>query len=318
VPALGDDQTHPAPLLTDAPFVRGVCPVLEVPFHEDGAVDHDGFDRVVAQVLASGVRSVMFPGFASEFHKLGSAERTALRDQLLMVTATREDVAAIVSVPDHATRIAVAEAREAVEAGADAINVLPPHFLGPPATAVGEHLTALLDSVSPTPVVLQYAPAQVGVTIDVPTIKRLAADHPNLALVKVESVPPGRLVAALRQPPRPVHSMVGYAGIQMIDALERGAVGVQPGCSFPEIYQAVWRFWEAGARDDALALHRRLLPYLTYFMSGVELMVAMEKHVSMRRGWFASDHCRAPGHVLDAHERRLIATFLDDFADLLS
>jgi 4-hydroxy-tetrahydrodipicolinate synthase len=300
------------------PFVRGVCPVLEVPFHADGAVDHGGFDRVVAQVLGSGVRSVMFPGFASEFHKLSSAERTALRDRLLAVTATREDVTAIVSVPDHATRIAVAEARGAVEAGADAINVLPPHFLGPSPAAVGEHLAAVLDAVAPVPVVLQYAPAQVGVTIDVQAIKRLAVEHPNLALVKVESVPPGRLVAALLEPPRPVYGMVGYAGIQMIDALERGAVGVQPGCSFPELYQAIWRSWEAGERDEAAALHRRLLPYLTYFMSGTELMVAMEKHVSMRRGWFASDHCRAPGHVLDGHERRLVAAFLDEFADRLA
>jgi 4-hydroxy-tetrahydrodipicolinate synthase len=53
-------------------------------------------------------------------------------------------------------------------------------------------------------------------------------------------------------------------------------------------------------------------------MSGTELMVAMEKHVSMRRGWFASDHCRAPGHVLDGHERRLVAAFLDEFADRLA
>lgn len=307
-----------APGGTGEPFVRGVCPVLEVPFHEDGSVDHDGFERVVAQVLGSGVRSVMFPGFASEFHKLTSAERTGLRDQLLAVTAARDDVTAIVSVPDHATHVAVAEARGAVDAGADAINVLPPHFLGPSATAVGEHLAALLDAVAPAPVVLQYAPAQVGVTVDVSTIKRLAGDHSNLALVKVESVPPGRLVAALLEPPRPVHSMVGYAGIQMIDALERGAVGVQPGCSFPEIYQTIWRYWDNGEHAEAVALHRRLLPYLTYFMSGVELMVAMEKHVSMRRGWFASDHCRSPGHLLDAHERHLITAFLADFADLLA
>jgi dihydrodipicolinate synthase/N-acetylneuraminate lyase len=111
--------------------------------------------------------------------------------------------------------------------------------------------------------------------------------------------------------------MVGYAGLHLIDALERGAVGVQPGCSFVEVYLEIWRRWASGDGDGAAALHRRLLPFLTYAMSGIELVIAMEKRISVRRGWFASDHCRAPGCVLDDHERRLVDALLDEFGDLL-
>jgi len=48
-------------------LLRGVSPVLEVPFHDDESVDYDGFSEVVAHSLGTGVTSVMFPGFASEF-----------------------------------------------------------------------------------------------------------------------------------------------------------------------------------------------------------------------------------------------------------
>jgi dihydrodipicolinate synthase/N-acetylneuraminate lyase len=182
---------------------------------------------------------------------------------------------------------------------------------------VREHLSAVLSAVHPTPVVLQYAPAQVGAVLDVEAIHGLAAEHGNLALVKVESSPPGPDVARLLAGDPPIRSAVGYAGMQMIDALERGAVGVQPGCSFVELYVRIWNAWHDGDRDGARVLHGRLLPYLTYFMTDIESMVAMEKYVSVRRAWFSSDHCRAPGRLLDAHERHMIERMLEEISDVL-
>jgi 4-hydroxy-tetrahydrodipicolinate synthase len=288
----------------------GISPVLEVPFHDDGRLDADGFGTVVDRVLATGVESVMFPGFASEFHKLSTGEREVLCSLLL-----EREVAAIISVPDHATYHAVRQAVAAVEKGAAAINVLPPHQLGPSRDAVIDHLRQVLTAVAPTPVIVQYAPAQTGTALDAATLRALAAEHANLAMVKVESVPPGRLISALADPSapgRPLPSMVGYAGLQMIDALRRGAAGVQPGCSFTELYVEIWRLWAAD-REAAVALHSRLVPYLSYWMQGVELIVAVEKEISRRRGWFGSAHCRAPGYQLDYGEMAMIDRFCAEF-----
>ncbi|NDZ82560.1 dihydrodipicolinate synthase family protein, partial [Streptomyces sp. SID10853] len=160
-------------------LVRGVSPVLEVPFHDNGDLDPDGFTTVVDRVLATGVSSVMFPGFASEFHKLDGSERELLTGLLLDRTRGESGVAAVVSVPDHATRHAVAQAEAAAERGADALNVLPPHFLGPSREAVLAHVRAVLAAVDPLPVVLQYAPAQTGTALDAPTLHQLAAEHPR-------------------------------------------------------------------------------------------------------------------------------------------
>jgi dihydrodipicolinate synthase/N-acetylneuraminate lyase len=175
----------------------------------------------------------------------------------------------------------------------------------------------VLDAVAPAPVIVQIAPGLTGTSLEVVDLKALAAKHPNLALVKVEAQPSGRMITALAQPPRPLRSTVGYAGIAMMDALTRGAVGVQPGCSFVEVYQEIWAHWESGELEAAEDLHRRLLPFISYWMQNVELIVAAEKVISQERGWIAHSRCRAPAWRLDKSERRQITRFLDTFGSML-
>lgn len=306
------------PVTDPADLVRGVAPVLEVPFTDDGEVDSAGFRRVVRHVLATGVSSVMFPGFASEYHKLSEDERRALCGILLEETRDRVDVAAIVAVQDHATILAARRAREMADAGADLINLLPPHFLSPPPREIRRHIEAVLDAVPDTPVVLQYAPAETGTSLDAPTIAAIARDHPNLRLVKVESSPPGALIAELAGGNPALPALEGYAGVQLPDAIRRGAVGTQPGCSFTEIYVEIWRRFASGDETGGYDLHRRLLPYISYWMLDTELIIAAEKLVSARRGLFASAYCRAPRHDLDAEEVAMVDRFLAEFADLLT
>lgn len=293
--------------------VRGVCPVIETPFTDDGEVDYEGFARVVDHLIAIGVRSVMFPGFASEFYKLSDAERDALTTILLERTRSVPGFAPVVSVPDHATVLAVQRARAVARAGAAAVNVLPPHQLNPSGAAVRAHVRAVADAVAPVPVILQYAPAQTGTALDAAEIARMARSHANLEQVKVESTPPGALISELLAQDPPLPSVVGYGGVQLIDALRRGAVGVQPGCSFAELYLRIWTDWEAGRLDEAIALHTRLLPYLSYWMQSVELIIAAEKRISHRRGLIGSEHCRAPARALDDEEDAMIERFLREF-----
>lgn len=297
---------------------HGISPVLLTPFLPDGSVDTAGFTRTVDHVLSLGVDSVMFPGFASEVLALSDDEREELTRLLLeRASLAPRPVTVIASVPEHATRHAVRRAAALVEAGAGALNVLPPHQLGPPAGAVVAHLEAILRAAAPASVIIQYAPAQAGTALDAAGLARLAEEHPNLVAVKVESQPPGRMVAALRDAEPPLPSLVGYGGVQMLDALARGAVGVQPGCSFTELYLAVWERYEREDHAGAGELHRRMLPYLSYWMQDVSLIVAAEKRIAQRRGMIDSDVCRAPTRELDSHEREMVERFCHEFAEML-
>jgi len=294
--------------------VRGICPVLETPFQPDGRLDLDGFHSMLSHVLAQRVGSVMFPAFASEFSKLSDAERDLMVRELLSQTNPRQDVQAIISVSNASTYAAIEAATAAIESGADAVNLLPIFAVRPSPAAATRHIRDVVAAIAPVPVVVQYAPELTGIQIAADELCRIAGDHPNLCMVKVEAVPPGPVISQLATRPVPLPAVVGYAGIQMIDAHERGAVGVQPGSSFVEIYQRIWELLEAGSAPEARALHQRLLPYLTYWMSSVDLIVAAEKAISQRRGLIRSDHCRRPARELDEHESSAVDAFLVDFA----
>lgn len=298
--------------------VRGVCPVLETPFTSTGEIDHESFTSLIRHVAGTRVSSVMFPGFASEFYKLSDQERGTLTSTLLDVAGETAHLSVVVSVPDHATKLAVARAREAVGLGAAAINVLPPFQQSPSGDAVRGHVESIAEAVYPTPVIVQYAPAQTGTILAAPEIASMAAMHPNIRQVKVEATPPGAMISALAQQNPPLSAIIGYAGVQMIDALRRGAVAVQPGCSFVEVYQEIWEVWSDGRQDEATELHRQLLPYISYWMQSVELIIAAEKRISRLRGLIREEVCRAPMRELDRHECAAIDRFLETYSRLFS
>lgn len=291
--------------------LQGVIPVLETPFTADTKIDRDAFDTVTRHVLAAGVSGVMFPGYASEMLKLDDRERTELTGDLLAITRVQPDITAVISVPDHATTHALRRAAQAVDLGADAINVLPPYLLSPPRREILDHVGHLLDAVAPIPVIVQFAPAQTGPALGIDELVELSRRHGNLAAVKVESNPPGRAISALTAAEIP--ALVGYAGLHLPDALRRGAIGVQPGCSFVEVYVELWRRWLAADEVGFTGLHRRLLPYLSSWMQHVEHIVQVEKTISLARGLVASDTCRRPGYPLDEVEQDTVNRFLADF-----
>jgi len=300
--------------------ISGVIPVLEVPFLEDEAVDFDSFEQVVLRTIAAGTDAVMFPAFASEYLKLSFAERSELEGLLLRLSAERK-FTAVISVQEHATRLAAEAAERAAASGAGGINLLPPHRLGVSATAMKHHLETVLAAAGPVPVIIQYAPAETGSTLDLRLIGELAGRFANLWGVKVDSSPAGTVIDGLArisaQLGRPVGATVGYAGLHLIDGVARGATVVQPGCSFTEVYVALWRLLTQNQTEAAFDLHRRMLPYVAHWMQSVELIVAVEKEISYRRGWIRTPMVRQPGFPLDALEQARIDNFLAEFAELL-
>ena len=260
----------------------------------------------------------MFPGFASEFHKLDPSEREAALRAALDQSRAAGELRVIAGVADHATLLAERSAVHAVEMGAHAVNLLPPHFLGPTATEVHDHVSTVLAAVAPTPVILQLAPAFTGATVTTDDVMVLARHHENLRLVKVESVPPGPIVTALAAGHPSVRAIIGTAGMHMVDGLRRGAIGVQPGCSFTELYVRIWDDWHSGDTGAAEDLHRRMLPYLAYWMTSVELIVTVEKLISHRRGLIATAECRRPKRSLDSEEVATVDRFLHEFAGFLT
>lgn len=294
------------------PTLTGIVPIVAAPFTDGGALDEDSFQQLVRHLAKTGVSGLTVFGLASEFYKLSDAERDRMQALLLAETAGNPDLAGVVSITDHSWELAVRRARDAEAAGADALMVLPPFFLNPSEQAIAEHVRRVAKSVT-LPLIVQYAPAQTGVRIAAPVFGQLADELPNLRYVKVEIQPPGPYVSQLVQRSAGrVAALVGYAGVQMPDVLARGGAGIQPGCSFAELYVELWRLWRAD-RAAFGALHERLLPFIGYWMQGVELIIAAEKLILKRRGLIATSYCRSPSYTLDAAELAMVERFVEQF-----
>jgi len=294
--------------------ISGIVPIIAAAFTSSGDLDEDSFQSLVRHLITTNASALTLFGLATEFYKLTDDDRARMQRRMLAETTKSETVAGIISITAHSWEVASQQARDAEAQGVDALMLLPPYFLGPSEDAILEHLKRVIGSVK-IPVIVQYAPVQTGVRIAPDVFLKLRDLLPNADFIKVETQPPGHYISQLveRSEGR-LKSLVGYAGVQMPDVLARGAVGIQPGCSFTEIYVELWHLWLSD-KSAFLRLHSRLLPYINYWMQGVELIIRVEKVILKRRGIIASDYCRSPSYGLDEREQLQIEQFISEFGE---
>ncbi len=299
--------------------LEGIVPIVAATFTPEGKLDEDSFQSVVRYLVQSGVSGLTLFGLATEFYKLTDAEKSRMQALLLAETTKAAQAWGIISITDHSWEIAVERARNAEAQGADGLMLLPPFFLSPGEEAIFEHIRLVISSVT-IPVIIQYAPNQTGVRLSPEFFLRLRESLPNADYIKVESQPPGRYVSQLvaASGNKSLGALIGYAGVQMPDVLLRGAVGIQPGCSFVEIYLEIYRRFKQDDIKGMHALHEQLLPYISNWMQGIEMIIRAEKTILQRRGIIASDYCRHPTYQLDEIETAQIEAFVEEFASFLN
>lgn len=278
-----------------APF-KGVIPVLPTPFTPDGDVDDDSFLRVIDAAIADGADALAMFGLASEYYKLSDSERAHLVRLLVQHAAKRCPV--IISITPHATKLAVGEARQAVEAGADALMIAPPFFLAPGVDSIVQHIREVARAAA-VPILVQYAPLQTGRWIDPWVFHGLQQEIQNLASVKVDLVPSGPTISALRS--LGVDSLVGYMGLHLPEDFSRGVNGVMPSVSVCRFFVEIWKALDAD-RQKAWSLHGRILPLLTFMMQSIEGLIACEKELLCWAGILRSSYRRSPSCDLDGKQ----------------
>ncbi|MFD2117589.1 dihydrodipicolinate synthase family protein [Paenibacillus yanchengensis] len=286
--------------------IGGIIPIAAAPFTNSGLLDEDSFQQMIRHLQQTGANGITLFGLATEFHKLSEQEMDTMVDITLRELESTPNVVSMVSITEHTSEHAVRRAKQAANLGADSLMLLPPFFLQPSEAALIDHISKVAASVE-IPIIVQYAPSQTGVRIAPSVFLQLHEQHPNIQFIKVETQPPGRYVSQLIEGSQgKLGSLVGYAGVQMPDVLDRGASGIQPGCSFTEIYVALFDLYQSGNREAFDALFQRLLPFTSYWMQGVELIIQVEKVILQKRGIIASDYCRTPYYALDQIERNMI------------
>lgn len=278
--------------------IKGICPIAPAVFDERGALDADDYRRCCEGMIALGAESLVLFGIAGEYYKLDGGEQELLIDTTAELCRSLH-AGCIISNTCHSTESALRRARRIEDAGADCMMILPPFFLKPGGSALFEHLDALCSAVR-IPVMLQYAPEQTGVAIAPEVLAKLALRNENLKYFKIECKPPGSYLSALaRLLPEDRHILIGNAGFQMVEGFLRGAAGVMPGPSMPDVYRAIWDALLAGNRREAWRIHGVLNALLNQIRQNVEMIIFFEKRILKRRGLIRCDFCRGPAFRTD-------------------
>ncbi len=292
-----------------APHLHGLMPILATPFDESGGLDRAGLRRLVEFELAADVDGVAVFGMASEGFALTAAERRTVLGDVVELVAGRVPVVA--GVNGTSTVNAVEQAREAEAGGADALMVLPPFMVRPPAATLVDFYGTVAASTG-LPVMVQDAPGVTGVAMSPVLIAELSRLD-GVRAVKVESPPTtpkvGHVVDAVANPG---FAVLGGQNAQFcLEEHAAGAVGTMPACEFPDLLGPVLRLYAAGEVERARADFRRILPLV---LLGLQpgIAWAVHKEVLVARGIIEQATVRYPASPLDATSRAALRVVLDE------
>lgn len=291
--------------------LKGICPIIATPFTKTGLVDYESLEREVSFMADNGCHGVTLFGIAGEYYKL-SDEESERMVRVVVDTCKKKGIPSIISVTQHSTELAAQRARHYQDCGADSLMLLPPFFLKPGAGAIYEHMKKVCSAVD-IPVVVQYAPEQTGVAIAPEIMANLRNDVKTELYYKIECKPAGGYISnLLRITDNGVKVFIGNAGYQFIECFDRGAIGAMPGGSMFDLYLQIYDRYISGDRKGAMELHGSvLLPFLNHIRQNVEMIIAYEKRIMMRRGMIATDYCRKPDFATDPVFDKLFNEFYE-------
>ncbi|GHA36284.1 4-hydroxy-tetrahydrodipicolinate synthase [Devosia pacifica] len=161
-------------------MLRGSITALLTPF-KDGAVDEKAYSDFVDWQIREGTHGLVPVGTTGESPTVTHEEHR--RVVKICIEAADGRVPVVAGAGSNSTAEAVALARFAQEAGADAILSLVPYYNKPNQEGIFQHFSAIASAID-LPVVLYSVPGRTVVDVTVDTIARLRDAHSNIIGVK--------------------------------------------------------------------------------------------------------------------------------------
>jgi len=235
---------------------KGSMTALITPF-TGGKVDEKAFRALVERQLAEGTHAVVPCGTTGESPTLTHAEHMAVTE--ICINTVKGRVPVIAGAGSNATDEAIALARHAAEAGADATLVVTPYYNKPTQAGLYAHFKAVHDACE-LPLFIYNIPGRSVVDISVETMARLA-QLPYIVGVKDATADLDR--------PRQTRDAIGGEFIQLsgedatvVPFLEAGGVGcisvtanIAPrACA--ELHEA----WMKSDQETVNGIEERLMP----------------------------------------------------------
>ncbi len=192
---------------------------MVTPMRPDGSISDAAVSGLVDHLLSTGCDGIVVGGTTGEAPTLSDEEATRLVATVKALSKGRARV--IAGVGTYDTAATIRRAREAEEAGADALLLVTPYYNRPTQAGVVAHSVAVADATE-LPIMLYDIPGRTGTALTAATITELAA-HPRIRAIKDAKGDLFEAMSLIRST-----SLAYYCGIDELNLpyLASGATGV--------------------------------------------------------------------------------------------
>jgi 4-hydroxy-tetrahydrodipicolinate synthase len=152
---------------------KGLLPPMVLPLTHTGETDWDSLESQIEFLFEGGADGLWVNGSTGDFFALRPEERS----EVVSVTASlvRGRGPVIAQVGDTSTRLTVSHAERALEAGADAVALVPPYYADYSQVELKEHYRTVSKQIS-QPVFVYQIPQMTKVSFTIASLLELAAE----------------------------------------------------------------------------------------------------------------------------------------------
>ena len=159
---------------------EGVATALVTPMHEDGSINFDRLRTLIDEQIEAGIPALVICGTTGESATMTLEEHSEVIKVAVEHTAGRIKI--IAGAGSNDTACAANLAKEAEEAGADALLLVTPYYNKATQKGLYEHYKYIAERVS-LPIILYNVPSRTGCNIKPETYAKLA-DIENIVAIK--------------------------------------------------------------------------------------------------------------------------------------
>jgi 4-hydroxy-tetrahydrodipicolinate synthase len=238
-------------------MLKGSMVALITPMQRDGAIDARAFGDLVAWQIAEGTEGLIAVGTTGESPTLDHGEHNRVVDMCVEAAAGRVPV--IAGAGSNSTAEAVALAKHAKIAGADALLVVTPYYNKPTQEGLYQHFLAIAEAVA-LPLFIYNIPGRCVVDMSVETMARLAK-HPNIVGVKDATANLSRPLHTTRACGEDFIQLTGedHTTLAFMASGGHGCISVTANVA-PRLCAEMHKAWRAGRVAEAMAIQARLVP----------------------------------------------------------
>lgn len=247
---------------SEADSFRGIFPILQTPYLDDGTVDFAVLGNEAEFVHRAGAHGMVWPQLASEYVRLTFDERIRGAEALVEAKSKGLNPKLVIGVQAEDTATAVRYAKHAASIKPDGIIALPARKPDQREFDLDEtraYYKAVAEAC-PLPMFIQA----IG-NMSVEYVTGLVEEIPNVYFVKDEAGHTLTRITEFSQvdaAKKPVVFTGGH-GRTLLDEMARGSRGNMPAAAWVDLYVSAWELWEQGRKGEALDMFSKNMLFVT-------------------------------------------------------